>query len=120
MPVVTPPFSFSVPAKVRQGQFSTSVFTLSAPASTIYFELDIPNTSQYENTANTVTVQLLVNGSDPAIVWQGGRFVNKLGVVDPPPPFEWDISQYPAGTSFQLTATVLNSMDIGIQNGLIS
>jgi hypothetical protein len=114
------PITFSVPARQRQGTFSSQVISYPGGYSRIYWELAIPKTAEYEDVTNQVTSQLFVNGVDPAGVWQGGRNVNKLGVVDAPPAEEFDITQVPAGATLQVVITVNNPMTIGIQNGVIS
>lgn len=117
---VTPPFNFSVPAAQRQGTFQTPEFQISAPASLIFWQLDIPNTTEYEDVLNSVTSTLFVNGVDASTTWNGGRIKNKFGVIDPPPSVMFDISGLPVGTKYQLVVTVARSMTVGVKNGQIS
>jgi hypothetical protein len=109
-----------VAARQRQGSFTSAVINYPGGYSRIYWELAIPKTAEYENVANEIDTFLLVNGTDPETVWQGGRTVSKTGVTDPAPAIEYDISQVPAGATLQVQVNVINPMTVGIQNGLIS
>jgi hypothetical protein len=105
-----------------QGQTFNSPQVTKTGHTKLYWEINIPSVSDYENTANHITSKMLVNGQDAASVWQGGRFTNKLGVVDPPPAVEFDLSGVPDGATLQVQVIVTApaAFNVGIQNGLLS
>jgi hypothetical protein len=113
------PINFSVAAAVRSGTFSTSPVTKQAGYTRIYWEMAIPVAAEYEDPGKSYTATLLVNGVGSDTTWQGGRAVNKQGVVDPPPAIQYDISGVPVGATLQVRMNVPVAMTIGIQNGVI-
>jgi hypothetical protein len=114
------PINFSVAAAVRSGTFSTAAVTKPAGYTRIYWELNIPNTAEYEDPGRSYTARLLVDGVDPATTWTGGRVVNKSLVVNPPPAIAYDVSTVPVGATLQVQMSVPVAMTIGIQNGAVT
>jgi len=123
---VPTPIPFSVSPALRglpQGQvFNSPTVSMAAGYTTIFWQLDIPGTADYENPNNHVTSQLFVNGVDAAATWNGGPGTDKQGDVDPPPAFAFDITAVPAGAALQvrITVTAPQKFLIGIKNGLMS
>lgn len=118
---------FSVSAASRTGKFDTSTFTNPGGLSTIYFELNVPTTAEYENAANGFTATLFAKKpgdagfSDVAdATWKGGHLVSGKGVTDPVPAFAWDVTALPTSTQVFAEINVTGTYTIGIQNGLIS
>lgn len=120
------PIPFSVAPALRgtpQGQeFVSPVINKQAGWTTITWQLDIPATADYENTANHVTSRLFVDGVGSAATWNGGPATNKQGAVDPPPWFMFDIAGVVAGAALQVKMVVVAPapFNVGIKNGLVS
>jgi hypothetical protein len=85
--------------------------------------LNIPSTAEYEDTRNSVvvTVYVLEDGVwrlGPSASWSGGRFVDKRGVVNPPPtlrfpvnePNGWDMR----GKPMRVEVEVQRQMGVGV------
>jgi hypothetical protein len=89
----------------------------------IFWQYDILSNTDYENTANSLTTILLINGVDNGNEgWTGGPGKDKNGVIDPPPSVFFDISGVAPGATLQIQTTVTapSAFNIGIKNGLIS
>jgi hypothetical protein len=115
------PIPFAVATANRSGTFQTAPLNYPGGYSRIYFELDIPITSQYEDTTNGFTATLLVDGDASAATWTGGRVVARDGVtIDPPPAFEWDLTRVAVGAVLQVRMALTRAMKVGIQAGVIA
>lgn len=112
---------FSVPAAQRTGQFVTPTITWPGPENTIFYQLDIPNQAEYENTANHCLMELVVNGIVfGSAQWDGGPQVGKGGVIDPAPSQQFNVSGLNVGDQVFVRCTVTGTYTIGLKNGLIS
>lgn len=110
----------SIPIPSQQRAAGTYTF---GPAtnngfSTIKLTLTIP-TTDYENTANQLTIQPYYSPDGGTTwqpfggwVWQGGRYVDKFGNVDPDPIAEWGIGPY-NGMPLQVSYTLAQAMTLG-------
>jgi hypothetical protein len=109
------PITFSIAPAARSGAFGSSVVTHPGGAYTrLYWELNLPTVTDYVNPANQIVMNFIVNGNPSQIIWQGND-----GNV-PPFAMEYDISRYGAGTTFQITGSLNNTMNMGIANGKLS
>ncbi len=90
--------------------------------STLYFELNIPITAEYEDAKNTIDWFLVVNGAAWGHGnWVGGRRMSKKGEINPPPSFQSDIRSITVGATVDVHTNVGGSgFTFGVQNGLIS
>lgn len=122
------PITFSVGAASRQGVFQTAALTMPSGYTLLQWTLTIPNTTEYENTANSFTTEIFY---DPAggtnfqtaggkAVWTGGRAVDKSGNVDFAPAMSLGVGNIPVGSSVVVRITIPNAMTIGISNGSLS
>lgn len=114
------PITFSVTPKIRQGTFSSNTATDNRGYNTISWEIILPTTSDYQNPANQVVTQLLVNGVDVQSVWQGSSSYTSNDPNGYMFAVEYDISQIAVGDTLQVSMSLNNKMNVGIQNGLIS
>lgn len=118
---------FSVVPAVRTGTLKTTPRVLPAGYVLCHFELNISNTTDYENPANAVAVSVMYDPTGGTNFsqyyfagWSGGRTVNKTGQVDPPPVFEVGLDQIPAGSNVFVQFDITGTFSVGLQNGLIS
>ena len=108
---------FSVTPALRSGTFTSPILTYQAGQTNIYFEIVLPNASDYNDVTKSITVTFTRNGHPSATLIQfppGGRLAP--GVI----PIDYDISQFTAGDQIQISAALSAQMTVGIQNGLIS
>lgn len=121
------PITFTVAASPRQGTFLSPV-QAQAGFTLLQWGLDIPKTAEYEDPTNSVTSSVLVTPpGGPQFVfgtstWQGGRYVDKQGRLDPVPivQFGLDPAQIPDGSAIQVQVVVPVRFTIGITQGVLS
>lgn len=121
------PIPFSVSAAVRSNTFQSATLTMPSGYTALFWELNIPNQSEYEDTGNSFTATIMYDpagGTDFTIygqaTWVGGPATNKAGDVDPPPAIQFDVTPIPVGAKVFVKLALGKSMTIGIQNGLLS
>jgi len=107
----------------RQGEYVSTTYTLpndppNDAQGKVETRLNIPNTADYEDPLNTVTLTrevLMDDGSwfgDPR-TWTGGRRFAKDGTVNPTPTFIFDLLPY-ANRQVRARLLVPRSMAVGV------
>jgi len=116
------PIPFSVAATLRPGgSFQTGALTYPGGYSNIYFEIAIPLAVDYQNPANEIIINKLVNGVvNGTATWVG----NASQATPPLVAVQWDITQMKAGDTIAAQGVInpvsLNAITCGIANGLVS
>src|SRR5262245_25055439 len=115
--------TFVVDPAPRQGDFASPSVTIPGGSTLATVQFDIPNTSEYENPANSIEMWAEVSADGTTwrryngFGWVGNHFVNgKTGAVNTPPAVIFDLRPALLNGENRLRAhaTIPNSITVGV------